>query len=192
MWWPLAFNEVILESCKVFSSSSTTLLLTRLEETLAEKGLLRIVTFRKYFRSLVKTSRTFSEKNAADLSNLHSLSTEETFEEKKWITFLNNLFLLQVFRLWTKSFGQFVVFFLQVSHILILNIENSFRESVFFLKLVLYICFNSGEIFRFFGRPLKSSIFGIPLRNGAKRFLQEFFFQKLLSDFEWNKIQRLA
>ena len=53
-----------------------------LGETLAERGLLRIVTFCKNFRSLVKTSRNVSEKNAADLSRLQSLWTEETFEEK--------------------------------------------------------------------------------------------------------------
>ena len=66
-----------------FFSSSTKLLFTCLGETLAERGLLRIVTFRKYFGSLVKTSRTSSEKIAADLSNLHSLCTLQTFEEKR-------------------------------------------------------------------------------------------------------------
>ena len=92
MWWLLAFNEIFLEIGKVFYSSSTKCLFTCLGETLAERGLLQIVTFRKYFRSFVKTSRTSSEKNAADLSNLLSLCTEEDFEEKKEIMFLNNLF----------------------------------------------------------------------------------------------------
>ena len=76
-------TRYFLEIGKFFYSGSTKLLITCLGETLAERGLLQIVTFRKYFRSLVKTSRTSSEKNAADLSNLHSLCTEETFEEKK-------------------------------------------------------------------------------------------------------------
>ena len=76
------FQRDNFRGLKIFSSSSTKLLFTCLEETLAERGLLRIVAFRKYFRSMVKTSRTFGEKNAADLSNQHLLSTEETFEEK--------------------------------------------------------------------------------------------------------------
>ena len=152
---------------------------TCLGETLAERGLLRIVTFRKYFRSLVKTSRTSSEKNAADLSNLHSLCTEETFEEKEEIIFLNNLILLQLFRQWAKYSRHSAVFLLQVCQISILHIENFFRESVYFLKLVLYFCFNSDETFQIFGRLLKSSNFGIPLHDGAKRLLWENFFSKI-------------
>ena len=178
MWWLLAFNEIVLEICQIFFSSSTKLLFTCLGETLAERGFLRIVTFRNYFGSLVKTSRTACEKNAADLSNLHSLSTEETFEEKKEIMFFNNLILLQLFRHWAKCSGQFAVFFVQVCQISILHIENFFRESVYFLKLVLYFCFNSSETFQIFGKLLKFSNYGIPLHDGAKSFLWEFFFLK--------------
>ena len=178
MWWLLAFNEIILEICQNFFSSSTKLLFACLGETLAERGLLLIVTFRKYFGSLVKTSRTSSEKIAADLSNLHSLCTLETFEEKKEIMFLNNLILLQLFRHWAKCSGHFAVFFLQVCQSSIFHKENFFRESVYFLKVVLYYCFNSSETFRIFGKLLKSSNFGIPLHDGAKRFLWELFFWK--------------
>ena len=162
------------------------MLFTSLGETSLERGLLRIVTFRKYLRSLVKTSRTFSEKSAADLLNLHSLCTEEFFEEKKEIMFWNNLILLQIFRLWAKSSGHFAVFFLQVCQISILHIENFFRENVYFLKLILYICFNSDETFQTFGRLLKSSNFGIPLHDGAKRFLWEIFFPRNVIGF-WGK-----
>ena len=182
----MAFNEIFLEICQKSFSSSTKLLFTCLGETLAEGGLLRIVTSRKYFRILVKISRTSSEINAADLSNLHSLCTEETFEEKKEIMFLNNLILLQLFRLWAKCSGHFAVFFLQVCQISILHIENFFRESVYFLKLVLYFCFNSGETSKIFGKLLKSSNFGIPLHDGAKRFLWEFYFLRNVIGF-WGK-----
>ena len=163
---------------KFFNRAQQNCFFPGLGETLAERGLLRIVTSRKYFGSLVKTSRTSSEKIAADLSNLHSLCTEETFEEKKEILFLNNLILLQLFRQWAKCSGLFAVFFLQVCQISILDIENFFRESVYFLKLFLKFCFNSSETFRIFGKLLKCSNFGIPLHDGAKRFLWEFFFWK--------------
>ena len=154
------------------------MLFTRLEETLAERGLLRIVTFRKYFLSLVKTSRTSSGKNAADLSNLLSLCTEETFEEKKEIMFLNNLILLQLYRLWAKCSGHFAVFFCRLVTFRFWISRTSSEKVFFFLKLVLYICFNSDETFRIFGRLLNSSNFGIPLHDGAKVFFEIFFSKK--------------
>ena len=154
------------------------MLFTCLGETLAERGLLRIVTFRKYFRILVKISRTSSEINAADLSNLHSLCTEETFEEKKEIMFLNNLILLQLFRLWAKCSGHFAVFFLQVCQISILHIENFFRESVFFPKIGSIYLFQLWRNFPNFRQAFEIFKIWLPVPQWGKKFLWETFFPK--------------
>ena len=156
------------------------MLFTSLGETSLERGLLRLVTFRKYLRSLVKTSRMFSEKSAADLLNLHSLCTEELFEEKKDIMFWNNLILLQIFRHWAKSSGHFAVFFLQVCQISILHIENFFRENVYFLKLVLYFCFNSGETFDFWQAFEIFKLWHPVARWGKKLSLRIFFWKTVI------------
>ena len=179
MWWLLAFNELILEIGKVFYSGSTKLLFTCLEETLAERGLLRIVTFRKYFWSLVKISRTSSEKNAADLSNLHSLCTEETFEEKKEIMFWKKLILLQVFRLWAKCSGLFAVFFSAG----LSNFDFAYRELLqrkcFFPKIDSLYLFQLWRNFPNFWQAFELFKFWHPVaRWGEKVSLRNFFSKK--------------
>ena len=192
-WWLLAFNEIILEIGKVFYSGSTKLLFTCLEEILVERGLLRIVTFHKYFRSLVKTSRTSSEKNAADLSNLLSLCTEEDFEEKKEIMFLNNLFFLQLFRLWAKCSGHFAVFFSAGLSDFDFAYLELLQRRCFFPKIGSLYLFQIWRNFPNFWQAFEMFKFWHPVARWCKKIsLRIFFSEKLLSDFEWNKIQRLA